>query len=217
LQEKFRKVGIFYERQKEMFGTFTDEDLEAKGISEHKAVKLLDLAKTFLASDGLVDKMSNMPQVFENESTYREVFCEARLKADCGKLLLCYRVQYNLRKYVLAIMKNREQKYAFMGRARNLLWTILIQGVLNDESLDWYSEEFGKSGQSLVAKADYQEWIAGLATTRARPLISNIVEIERYAEEVANEKYGFLRSQAVFKKCMDLASDKWGWVHKRLK
>lgn len=215
LQDKFRdELGIYYERQEMMFAKLSDEDLEELEITHHKAIELLRLAKTFLASDGLVDKMSNMTQVFEGDTVYDQVFCEARLKADCRRILLCYKIQFRLRKLVQAIMAMGEHKYAFMQRARNLLWALLCQAVLNDDKLDRHAEEFG---ESLVVEANYTDWIAQLATTRARPLIGTIVKMDPYAENAKNENYGFLRTQAVFKKCLDLAYDKWGWVHKRLK
>jgi hypothetical protein len=215
LQDRFRdELGIYYERQEMMFAKLTDEDLEELEITHHKAIELLRLAKTLLASDGLVDKMSNMTQVFEGDTVYDQVFCEARLKADCRKILLCYKIQFRLRKLVQAIMEMGANKYAFMGRARNLLWALLCQAVLNDGKLEQHTEEFG---ESLVVEANYTEWIAQLATTRARPLIGSLVKMDPYAEHAANENYGFLRTQGVFKKCMEFAYDKWGWVHRRLK
>jgi hypothetical protein len=215
LQDVFRdELGIYYERQEMMFAKLSDDDLEELEITHHKAIELLRLAKTFLASDGLVDKMSNMTQVFEGDSVYDQVFCDARLKASCRRILLCYKIQFRLLKLVRAIVGMGERKYAFMGRARNLLWALLCQAVLNDEKVDAYAQEFG---ESLVVEANYTDWLAQLATTRARPLIGSIVKMEPYAEHAKNENYGFLRTQAVFKKCMELAYDKWEWVHKRLK
>jgi hypothetical protein len=215
LQDKFRDdLGIYYERQEMMFAKLSDEDLEELEITHHKAVELLRLAKTFLASDGFVDKMSNMTQVFEGDTVYDQVFCEPRLKADCRKILLCYKIQFRLRKLVQAIVAMGERKYAFMERARNLLWALLCQAVLNDDKLDKCAEEFG---ESLVVEANFTDWIAQLAPTRARPLIASIVKVEPYAENAKNENYGFLRTQAVFNKCMKLGYDKWHWVHKRLR
>jgi hypothetical protein len=215
LEEMFRsQLGIYYERQEKMFAKLSDEDLKQSGITHHKAIELLRLAKTLLASDGLVDKMSNMTQVFEGETAYEQVFCPARLKADCRKILLCYKIQFKLRRLVQAIMALGEHRYAFMERGRNLLWALLCQAVLNDDKLDKHVEEFG---ESLVVEANYTDWVTQLATTRARPLIASIVKVEPYAENAKNENYGFLRTQAVFNKCMKLAYDKWGWLHKRLK
>lgn len=214
-QDKFRDdLSIYYERQEKMFESLTDEDLEELEITQWKAIELLRLTKTFLASDGLIDRMSNMRLVFENDNTYDQVFNETRLKADSRKIFLCYKVEKRLRKMMEAIMEKGATKYAFLTRARNLLWAILCQAILNDEELEFYCDQYG---QSLVIEADYTNWITQLASSRARILIGSLIKEEPYATHARNDNYSFLRTQAFFKKCMDLAYDKWGWVQKKLK
>jgi len=104
--------------------------------------------------------------------------------------------------------------YAFMNPARNLLWALLCQGILNDDELEWYSKEYG---QSLVVEANYAEWLTGLAASRARLVIGEVIKLEPYVANMKEENYRFLRTQAVFKKCMEVAYNRWGWLHKRLK
>jgi hypothetical protein len=214
-QDKFRDdLGIYYERQEKMFENLTDQDLEDLEITQWKAIDLLRLTKTFLASDGLVDRMSNMRLVFENESNYEQIFNKSRLSVDSRRILLCYKVERRLRKMVEAIMEKGETKYAFITRSRNLLWAILCQAILNDNELEWYCEQYG---QSLGIEADYTNWLTQLATTRARLLIGNLIKETPYAEHARNDNYSFLRTQAFFRKCMDGAYERWGWMMKRLK
>ena len=156
-------LGIYYERLEKMFSNLTDSDLEELEIKHHKAVELLRLTKTFLATDGYVDRLSNMREAFENENVYEQVFNEKRLQADSPKILLCYKIQFKLNRLVHAIMEKGAAKYAFMNRARNLLWALLCQAVLNDNELEWYCDGYGGG---LVVEANYAEWLSGLATTR---------------------------------------------------
>lgn len=100
-----------------------------------------------------------------------------------------------------------------MNRARNLLWALLCQAILNDPKLEAYCEEFGRG---LVVEANYTEWLSQLATTRARTIIGDVIKLDPYQDQVKEENYGFLRTQAIFKKCMAAAHDRWKWVHLRL-
>jgi len=215
LQDKFREdLGIYYERQEKMFESLSDRDLEELEISQWKAIELLRLTKTFLAADGLTDKMSNIRQVFENDNIYDQVFNKSRLSCDSRKILLCYKIERRLRYLVEAIIEKGAAKYAFMMRARNLLWGILCQAILNDGDLEWYCEEYGRS---LVLESDYTEWLTQLATSRARILIGSLIKDDPYANYAKDENYSFLKTQSFYKKCMDLAYDKWDWVIKKLK
>lgn len=214
LQDKFRDdLHVYYERQEGMFRSFTDEDLEEMQVTYPKPIELLRLAKTFLASDGLMDKMGSMRRVFENDKDYQQVFNEKRLRADSRKIVLCYKIQFRLRALTRAIMETGTTKYGFMGYARNLLWALLCQAILNDENLKEYAEELG---DKLRIERDYMTWVTRLATSRARMLIGSLIVEEPYAQHMANENYTFLRTQAFFRECMHLADARYGWVRRRL-
>ena len=214
LQDKLREVGIYYERQKNAFENLTEEDKAELEITEYKQIELLRLAKTFLAADGEIDKMHRMRDVFENEKIYTQVFNESRLHSDSRHMVLCYKVQLRLNSLIREILERGSNKYAYMQKAKNLMWALLCQGVLNDDHLDTYAERFGRS---LVSEADYTEWLARLASTRVRFLMSGVVEKAPYADMMAEERYDFLRTRAVYDRCMELAYKKWEWVHKNLK
>jgi len=215
LQDKLRDdLGIYYERQENAFANLSDEDLEEQGITSCKAVELYRLAQTFLVSDGDIDKLSRMRQVFEDEKLYAQVFSSSRLKADSRKILLCYKVQFRLRRLINEILDKGQNKYAYIAKARYLLWALLCQGILNDPDLEHFADQFG---HNLSLEADYTVWLAKLASTRCRFLLSQVVAEEPYATKMAQEKFDFLRTNAVFNCCMEAAYKRWKWVEKRLK
>ena len=215
LQDKFREeLGIYYQRQDRAFANLSPEDLEELEISEQKAIEMLRLAQTYLASDGEIDKMSRMREVFESEKLYNEVFSAARLRADLRPLILCYKVQFRLRRLIREIMDRGENKYAYMARGRNLLWALLCQAILNDEKLDQQARRYGIG---LTMEADFTEWLAQLSSTKARFLIRDVVSEEPYKTMMDNGRFDFFRTRAIFDKCMDMAKQRWGWSHKRLR
>lgn len=210
LQDRFREeLGVFYERQENAFEALSDDDLSELGIDQYKAVQIRRLAQTFLACQGEIDRMSRLTDVFENEATYRNTFREAYLRSDARKILFCYKMQFRLNRIVREIVEKGHQRYAFLGRARNLLWALLIQGALNDEKLESKLELFGKT---LTLEADYTEYLRDLASRRVRLIISEALSDERSREQIEQEKYSFLRTKATFARCMETAHDKYEWT-----
>lgn len=215
LQDKFRDdLGIYYERQENAFANLSDDDLEEQGITEYKAVELRRLAQTFVVSDGDIDKLSRLREVFEDDRLYSQVFSDSRLKADARKIVLCYKVQFRLRRLLNDIVDKGVNKYAYMHRARNLLWALLCQGMLNEPDVEGLSEDFGKG---LSLEANYTERLSKLATTRCRFLIDDVVKEKPYAAKAAEGNVSFLRTNAVYKRCMEVAYKRWKWVEKKLR
>lgn len=215
LQDWFaRTLKMYYERQENAFDNLSQQDLEEQDIVESKAIEILRLAQTFLASDGEVDKMSRMTEVFEGDKLYESVFNEQRLTADARQVILCYKVQFRLRRLIQEIVAKGEKKYAYMKRARNMVWALLCQAILNDTNLLQRAEQFG---DSLTVTADYTGWLARLVSTRVRFLIGRVAEQAPYVDMIAQEKYEFVRSRAFYDKCMDRAHKDYGWVRKRLR
>jgi hypothetical protein len=215
LQDKLRsELGIYYERQEKAFANLTEEDLEEQRISDHRAIELLRLTQTFLVSDGEIDKLSRMRDVFENDKLYTHVFSPARLKADSRKILLCYKAQFRLRKLMSVILEKGQNKYAYIGKARPLLWALLCQAILNEDDIEDLAARFGKT---LSIEADYADLLVRLATNKCRFLIADVVADKAYAAKAEEGNFSFLRTNAVFKKCMDLGHKRWKWTEKRLK
>jgi AIPR protein len=214
LQDKFRdELHIFYERQQNAFSNLSDEDLEDQGVSENKAIELPKLAKTFLLSDGEIDKLARFREVFEDEGIYSQVFNPNRLRADARKIVLCYKVQFRVGRLVNDIVEKGANKYAYVHRSRNLLWALLCQGILNDPKLEQRAQEFG-CGLSL--EAQFTDWLSTLATTRCRFIIADVVTEKLYAKKVAEGNFSFLRTNAAYKRCMEIAYARWKWIQKHL-
>lgn len=215
IQDKFRDdLGMYYERQERAFENLSDEDLEEQGISQYKAIELTKLARTFLASEGDIDKLSRFREVFEDDRIYSQVFDSARLDADSRRIVLCYKAQFRLRRLANDIVDRGANKYAYVQRARNLLWALLCQAILNDTKLEERAEDFG-CGLSL--EAQYTDWLSGLATTRCRLILSDLVADKVYASKVAEGNFSFMRTNAAYQRAMEIAYKRWKWLEKRLK
>ena len=120
--------------QERAFENLSDEDLEEQGITEYKAIELTRLVRTFLMSDGAIDKLTRFREVFEDDRIYNQVFNPCRLRADSRKIVLCYKVQFRLRRLVNDIVEKGANKYTYVQHARNLLWAYL-QAILNDPNM----------------------------------------------------------------------------------
>lgn len=214
LQDKFRdELGIFYQRQERAFENLTDEDLEDQGIREYKAIELPRLARTLLVSDGEIDKLARFREVFEDDRIYEQVFSPNRLNADGRKIVLCYKIQFRVGRLVSDIVDKGANKYAYVHRSRNLLWAILCQAILNDPKLEQRAQEFG-CGLSL--EAQFTDWLSTFATTRCRFIVADVVADKLYADKVAEGNFSFLRTNAAYKRCMDIAYKRWRWIQVHL-
>jgi len=118
-----------------------------------------------------------------------------------------------LRRLVSDIVDKGVNRYAYVPRARNLLWALLCQAILNHEQLETYAEDFGRG---LSLEAQYTDWLSGLATTRCRFVLSDLVVDDIYQSKVAEGNFSFMRTNAAFKRSMEFAYKRYKWVEKRL-
>jgi hypothetical protein len=215
LQDKFRAdLGLYYERQENAFDQLSPEDLEDYGIREDaRAIQMLKLTQTFVLTDGLISRISDMRRIFEDDKVYESVFRRARLKADSRHILLCYKIQFNLRRFTKEIEDKGPNKYAFIHRSRHLLWALMCQGLLNHEDLETIATPHG---ETMSMPIEYKEVLSWLATARVRHLLSELMNERDYAPKVQEGNLGFLRTDRAFDRCMDIAHRKWRWVHKKL-
>lgn len=215
LQDRFRdEVGIYYERQENAFDQLSAEDLEEYGINENsKAIQMLKLTQTFLLTDGNVNRLTDLRRVFEDDKVYEQAFRAARLKADIRLILLCYKVQFRLRKLTDIIKEQGQAKYAFVSRARHLLWALVCQALLNHKNVESLADEYGTS---IALPTGYTELLNQLATTRVRPMLAELMDAPEYREKIESDNLGFLRTDRAFEKCMEIAYRRWNWTHKRL-
>ncbi len=215
LQEKFRDdVNLYYERQEKAFDNLSDEDLKEMEVAPGKAIELFKLGRTFLVVDGDLDKLNRYPEVFEDDKLYSQVFSEARKKADSRKIVLCCKSERRLKQFLRDILSMGQNKYEFVKRGRNLLWALLCQGMLNDPQLEKRAEQWG---QTLSVESDFIEWVSGIATTRCRMILKDLVEDKVYADKVAEGNFNFFRTNATYKRAMAFGYKRFKWLERTLK
>jgi hypothetical protein len=216
LQDKFDdELGLYYERQERAFANLDteEEERDENAHKDEKAVELLRLARTFLLADGDLERHSGLQQIFEEEADYARCFHTGRLAADARDILLCYKIQFRLGRVLREIIERGEKKYAYFKRARNLVWALLCQAILNDPELAVHKAAFGRS---LGVEPGYAKWLEGLAGSKVRPIVAAAVEESAYAGKLAADKLSFLNTQAFYKACMRHAHAKYDWKQKSL-
>jgi hypothetical protein len=207
-EDKFRnELKIYYERQENAFRNLTDLDKEQIGIVDSKSIEIRKLAQTFLAMQGQIEKFSSIPEVFENQNYYEDAFKERYLRVDARKLVLFYKVQFKLSS-IINEFEEKWAKYWYIDKARYLLWSLLIQGLLNNERFDTYLNDYGNS---LVIEGDFTALLKDIALKQIRHIISKALEDRRYAKYLAENRYSFLRSRATYNHCMEVAHKLYKW------
>jgi uncharacterized protein YoaH (UPF0181 family) len=215
LANRFREeLNLFYERQENAFESFGDEELHEKGLQTGEAIKLVQLAQTFLVSDGNIDKLSRMNEVFESDTSYEQIFSSSRLVADFRSICLCYKVQFKLRLLVQSIVEKGQNRYAYMPRARPLLWALMCQAMMNHPEFDHYAETYGKDLRHPHALMD---WWYGLAANSCRLIFRDLVDLPEFRERVRDGNYSFLKTNATFMRAMEIGRKRNKWLHHRLK
>lgn len=209
-EDKFRELGIYYERRENAFENLTDEELEEMGITEGKCIEITKFAQTLLALQGEVDKTS-ISEVFENENYYKKTFKEKYLEADTRKLVLLYKIQFRLSAVMNEIKNRGEEKYYYVHKTRNLLWALLIQGLLNDKEFDSYVENYG---ERLIIEGDFTELLKDIGSNRIRFIFSETFSKGKYREYLEEEKYSFLKSKIAYQDCMKTAWKLYKWEKK---
>jgi len=157
---------------------------------------------------GEVDKISSIKEIFENDTTYKSTFKESYLKANENKLLLIYKVQLRLGSIIKEIRNQNWDNYYYYDKAKNLIWSLLIQGLLNDRKIDKLIDDFGNS---MISETDFTDKLKKIATNEIRQVIREVINRD-YKDQVRNQKFSFLKTKAVYQKCMDLLNTKFGWT-----
>lgn len=211
IQDKFRmELGIYYERQKNAFKDI-DPDSE-EGITQKKEIKLLKLAQTLLVSDGELRLLGSLRDVFEEDELYEKVFNPSRLKADFREIILCYKIQFRLNRLIKEIVDKGPAKYWYLKKARNLLWALLCQAILNDDKLENLADN---CGADMVMTNTFTDYLADLSSRRCRPLIAALEDKNR--DKIDAAEVTFLNNDTAFSFCMREAAERWGWRKRGLR
>lgn len=208
------ELGIFYQRQENAFESFTSEQLEDMEITNQRCIELQRLALTFLASEGHVDRMSNLKEVFENDNYYGTAFDPRRLKANLRHIVLCYKIRHRLNLFVEEIKGAGSTKYYFAARARNLIWALLCQAIMNDPKLD---EAVDRYSESLTIEVNFSEWLRELTRRRILPILREAIEEAPFESYILEQKQDFVRTRAFYDRCLEVGVKKFKWTKKHLR
>ncbi|HYE61132.1 MAG TPA: AIPR family protein [Phycisphaerales bacterium] len=208
------KLELFYSRQENSFAGYSDEELEKAGYDTTRDLRIRPMAQTLLAIQGEIPKMSQLPEVFENQKWYTETFRESYVDSDPRRIVIAYKTGLMLRAAMDELDERAAGKHRpAIAKARNLVWSLLVQAIYNSNKLLEYLDLFGTRMTKEVA---FKELLVVLARREVLPLLKTILDDKMYAPKLADEKYEFLRTKEVFTKCMADANKKFDWVKKPL-
>ena len=90
---------------------------------------------------------------------------------------------------------------------------MLIQGLLNDKELQALLDRYGTS---LAKEADFRELLKVIAGNRIVPILKEVLIDEGYQKKAEAGKFAFLRTREIYKRCMDIAYEKYGWTKRSI-
>ena len=212
-EEIFAKHGIYYERRENAYKNIMEEDIEGSLDAEKGVVEIRKFAQTLLAARGQVDRISEMKEVFESEAWYKDAFKEGSVDIDPRKLVLLYKVQYRLQSVIREIRSQGADKYGYAPKAKNLIWCLTIQGLLNDSKLDRLMEAYGNS---TGVEAGFTEQLKKLASSKIRFILSDAFDTKKYRDQMAEGKFSFLKSKTALADCMKVAHSRFDWEKRSL-
>jgi hypothetical protein len=208
LEEAFAKLGIYYERRENSFKNLTDEDLEVEGV-EKGVIEIRKFAQTLLAMQGQIDRISEIKEVFENEAWYSDTFKDRYLDVDPRKFVLLYKVQFRLPGVIREIRNAGGTRYGYVSsKARNLLWCLSLQGLLNDPKFPKFVEYYGNS---TSIEAGITEFLKTMATSKLRHILNDTFEDRKFQNNITEGKVSFLGSKTALNNCMETAKARFGW------
>jgi hypothetical protein len=214
LEERLRdELHVFYERRENSLRNLSDDDLQEMDIAAKRSIQIRKLAQTLLALHGEVERISKLKEVFESEKWYSDTFRTKYLSIDPRKLVLLYKVHYRIAAIVKEIQYLQHDRYSYVGKLRNLLWCLAIQGILNDDDLSSHVEKYGNS---LVTEANFNFLLKNIASMKLRLILGDAFGNRKYQTYLDDAKYSFLKTKAAYNDCMDTAKRKFGWEKKDL-
>ncbi len=213
--DKFKEdLGIYYERQENAFDSLTDDDLGEMGIAQNKSIQIKKLAQTYLSLQGELDKIHKLRDIFEDERKYYNTFKRKYLESSSETIVLLYKIQFRLGSIVKAVSESTGEKYYDVNsKSKNLIWSLLIQGLLNDPKLEIIQSNYGKS---LVMEADFTEFLKTLGNKKLKPILLEIYKSEKYQKQISEGKFTFLKNKTTYEHSMQLTQEKYGWSKKDL-
>ena len=202
-------MGIYYERQENAFDSLSGDDLEEMGIAQNKSIQIKKLAQTFLSLQGELDKIHKLRDVFEDEKKYYNTFKKKYLESPTERIVLLYKIQFRLGSVVRTLTENTIEKYyEINNKSKNLIWSLLIQGLLSDNKIENIQYNYGKN---LVIEADFNEILKNIGLKKIKPILLDLYRSEKYQKQISESKFTFLRNKTTYEHSMSLANEKFGW------
>lgn len=211
--DKFREeVGVYYSRQEGSFESLSDDDREELGIESSRDIRIRQLAQTFLAVQGDIANMKNLPEVFESQKLYDTAFRASFLNADARAIVLGYKVGLMLSRATTKLRETLPAKLELaVTPAKNLTWALLLQALLNDRRYPGLLEDYGRG---LNKEASFGDVLKQLTANRVAPLIKELCSMPAYQAKATDGRFEFLRTSEAFRRAMDAARDRYGWSKK---
>jgi hypothetical protein len=215
LHDKFKEeMGIFYSRQENAFLNYSDDELLEMGIEDSRDIKIKPLAQTFCAIQGEIDRLTRLGDLFENQKSYQETFRDSYLKSDARKIVLCYKISLVINSPMQRIEEKAPAKLVhIMTKAKNLVWALLVQGLLNDKDLQGLLDRYGTR---LAKEADFRELLKTMAGSKIVPILKDVLADENYQKKAEAGNFAFLRTREIYKRCIDIAYEKYLWTKKSI-
>ena len=158
--------------------------------------------------------MSRLNEVFETENQYRACFADRYLKSDAHRVLVAYKIQFRLKKVADAMRDSVQgNDYDYVPRAKNLLWALLIQGVLNHPQLDAI---VAAHGNALSVQKEFTNVLVPLGVSKVRHIMRKAATEPKYKEQLDDDRLGFLRTKAFYARCMEVADEQEAWTKRAL-
>lgn len=218
LADSFREAGLLYERQEKAFSNHQQEELDEMGIADAKAViKIKALAQALLAIHGDVPNMSRLGEVFETEKTYADTFKPQyagleRKRMD--RIVLAYKVGMRRGAVIQHLVEESAAPQWIqpaIKRSWNLVWALVVQGLLNAENSDELCLEFG-SHSGMALPRYFSDAVRSVAKTNVLPILKEV--FAGHKEQIANGQLEFVRSKETYRACMAVARERFGWEKK---
>lgn len=209
-QDKFREEArIYYSRQESAFDNLSEAELEEAGLDTQRDLRITFLAQTLLASQGEIDRMSRLADVFDDPKQYADTFKPEYLESDVRRIVLAYKVGLLLRSPLDRLRHDAPLWLEpVVRRSRNVTWALLVQCLLNETKVNIM---LANHGTDLRKTRDFRVALRSVAGTRILPIFREVLSDPMYRSRIELNKLAFLRTKALFQRCMTVGQLRFGW------
>lgn len=210
LEDKFKEdVNAPYARQENAFKELTEDQMEE--YAHDQPIQIRPLAQTFCAMQGDVATMDRVRDIFEDQKLYEAVFHRRYLSPTCNarKIILSYKVGTCM-SIILPHMDESAPQWIKVAvkKSRYIIWALLVQALFNDRHLDEYLETWGKT---IKREQDFREHLRSVSANRILPILKEAYTDLAIKDKIDRGLFEFTKSRDMFRRCMQIAEDKFKW------